>query len=88
MQTIITGFLFYCFQTLINFNSSIFCSTKAPLLEKAESELPPYLPDDKDIFDISEDKSALTKVPISSSESKASKIFTAAASFLSNSFFW
>jgi hypothetical protein len=75
--------IFFFFQSLVSFNIS------GPTENKEnDSQLPPYLSDDEDEKHKfrEEDKSALARN--GKEGGTASKIFNAAASFLSNSFFW
>ena len=77
------------FQSLVAFNMSGSSTEAAGQGKENDSVLPPYLSDDEDERHVQreEDKSALSRGG-TERESTASKWFTAAASFLTNSFYW
>lgn len=77
-------------QTLINFNISDHLAAETVELEKENNvSPPPYLSDDEDEKrgTTEEDKSALSRGD-TNPQASASKWFSAAANFLTNSFYW
>ncbi|KAK7100308.1 armadillo repeat-containing protein 1-like [Littorina saxatilis] len=78
-------------ESLVSFNVSCGFSTMEPGTQGKENEtfLPPYLSDDEDEKNAprEEDRSALSKGG-TERETTTSKWFSAAASFLTNSFYW